>query len=92
MLFFFFTANEFHVASVLINFGIQALLKIRNAEDLSQLSPKMRIPEASPAHEALCFPQAISVPVSRSSRGQTVNQRSQPASLTLAGMEDPVTP
>lgn len=48
--------------------------------------------EASPAHEAFSFLQAISVPVSHSSRGETVNQRSQPASPTLAGTEDPVTP
>jgi hypothetical protein len=89
---FFFMTNEFYLTSVLISFGIQALLKIRNREDLSQLSLRMLITEASPAHEALSFPQAISVPVSRSSREQTVNQRSQPASLTLAGMEDPVTP
>lgn len=61
-------ANKFHIASVLINFGIWAVLKIRSWEYLSQMSPRtLYITVASSAHEALCFPQAISVPVSHSS-------------------------
>lgn len=86
----------------------QDVFQVQNnqfANDLWNVDPVQRNPE-SRLRQSLCtlsssgirgsraalFLQVISVLVSPSSLGGTVNLRSQPASQTPAGMEAPATP